>query len=364
MIPYNKKAIELIKKNKENVDKGIPNEISFDFPKLETLIYGVMQETYYLIAGGTGSGKTKFVDYSFVLKPISFVKKHPDLPIKVNIIYFSLEISGAMKAINLASFYMFAKYGISLTPQQLMSRKYNLSDREYEYVTEAMDWVDGLSEYMTIYDTGLNASKLYAILKEYSEKNGKWTKNEQTNEESYVPDNPYLYTIVIIDHLGNVQDKDGSKKKQIDDISKYLVWFRNKCRFTPVVVQQYNRGIEGMDRIKFNAQTPQLSDLKDTANPSEDCNIGLALFSPLRFRIEEYRDYDVKRLGDRLRTATVLKNREGSAEKTLGYAFYGEVGFFHELPSGKDMKEEDYEKAINFIHIWKKNKTEHRNQSR
>lgn len=354
MTPYNKRASDLVKRNKENVDKGIPNEISVGLPKLENLVYGVMQETYYLVAGGTGSGKTKFIDYFFVLKPMSFVKKNPHLPIKVHIIYFSLEISGVMKAINLYSFYIFAKYGVSLTPQQIQSRAYNLSDQELQYVEEAEKWVDSLAEDLEIYDTNLTASKLWAILKEYSNKNGIWTKNEETGEEVYTPNNPYLYTIVIIDHIGNVNAEN--KKKEIDKISRYLVWFRNKCRFTPVVVQQYNRGIEGMDRIKFNAQTPQLSDLKETGNTSEDCNIALAMFSPLRFRIEEYRGYNIVKLQDRIRTVTILKNREGPAEKTLGYAFYGEVGFFHELPLGKDMTDEDYDKTINFIHLWKKKK--------
>lgn len=356
MIPYNQQALNIIRRNKENVDRGIPNEIPIGLPRLESLIYGVSQEVYYLVAGGTGSGKTKFVDLNFVLKPLAYVRK-TQTPIDVEVVYFSLEISGAIKAINLASFYIFAKYGVSLSPSQLQSRKYNLSAEEYRYAEEGMEWVNNLSDKLHIYDDKLSAKKMYGILKSFSEKRGTWTKNPETKEETYVPNNPYLYTIIIIDHLGLITESEGkSKKQEIDQLSRYLIWFRNKCRYTPIAVSQYNRGMEGTDRVKFNALTPQLSDLKETGNPAEDANVVLALFPPLRFRLDEYRGYDIKRLLDRIRTITVLKNRDGPAEKTIGLAFYGEIGYFNELPKGKEMQEDDYIKVINYLEEWKTKK--------
>lgn len=358
MIPYNEKALQEVVRNRENIKKKIPNEISAGFTKLESYIDGVNQEVYYLIAGGTGSGKTKYVDFYFVLKPISFVLNNPDLPIDVNILYFSLEISGSRKAINLASFYIFAKYGITLTAKQIRSKNgYELSDKEYEMVVEAFKWVNSLSKHLTIYDSYLDSKKLYAILKKYSEEHGTWTKDPKTSEHTYTPKNPYLYTIVIIDHIGLIKPKAGSSKKQeIDDCSQHLIWFRNKCRFTPVAVSQYNRNMESTDRIKFNALTPQLADLKETGNPAEDANVVLAMFPPYRFRLEEYRGYNVKRLQDRLRTITILKNRDGEAEKTLGFGFYGEVGLFSELKKGEEMTEQDYKLVLNYLSEWKHRK--------
>lgn len=46
---------------KELIDRGRKGEnhaLSMGLPKLERFADGVAQETYYLIAGGTGSGKT------------------------------------------------------------------------------------------------------------------------------------------------------------------------------------------------------------------------------------------------------------------------------------------------------------------
>jgi hypothetical protein len=364
MTHYRQKARDLVKQNSENVKKGIPNEIAFGSPKLESILYGVSQEVYYLVAGGTGSGKTKYVDYTFVLKPLAFVRRNPQTPIKVKVIYFSLEISGVMKAINLASFYIFGKYGISLSPSQILSKKYTLSEYEESLVDEGLEWVDDIAKDLTIYDDALTPAKMYGILKSYSEEHGKWDKNPVTKEETYTPNNPYLYTIVVVDHIGLIKVPDGgSKKAEIDKMSQYLIWFRNKCRFTPVLVSQFNRGMEGMDRIKHNALTPQLADLKETGNPAEDANVVLAMFSPLRFRLDEYRDYNIKKLNDRIRMISVLKNREGIAEKTLGLAFFGEVGFFYELPKGNEMTDDDYIKVLTYLEEWKKKKEEQRKRS-
>lgn len=357
MIPYSKKALDLVLRNKGNVEAGIPNEIKMGFPKLESMIYGVSQEIYYVVAGSTGSGKTKFIDLGFVLMPLSFVRKNPHIPIKVNIIYFSLEISAIMKSLNLASYYIFAKYGLSLSPSQIQSKDYKLSDEELLYVKEALDWVHNISDNLKIYEDSLTAKKLYAILKGYSEKHGTWSeKDPKTGEQTYTPNNPYLYTIIVIDHIGNVKQSGKGKKAEIDDISQYLVWFRNKCRFTPVVIMQFNRDLESTDRIKTNGVSPQLADLKESGNPSEDANTVLTLFSPLRFRLEEYRDYDIKKLQDNFRAISVLKNRDGPAEKTVGLAFFGQIGYFYELPRGIDMKEADYINVLNFLDEWKKRK--------
>ena len=51
---YTSRLIELIKRGREGDNQGL----SLGMPKLEHIIDGLTQETYYLIAAGTGNGKT------------------------------------------------------------------------------------------------------------------------------------------------------------------------------------------------------------------------------------------------------------------------------------------------------------------
>jgi len=49
---------------------------------------------------------------------------------------------------------------------------------------------------------------------------------------------------------------------------------------------------------------------------------------------------------DRFRAISVLKNRDGEAEKVVGAKFLGEIGLFNELPIPSLLLQEDYEKLL------------------
>jgi len=125
-------------------------------------------------------------------------------------------------------------------------------------------------------------------------------------------------------------------------VSKTLVDFRNKCNWTPIVVQQLNRTLSSVDRFKLDRVEPQLSDFKDTGNTQEDANIVMSIFSPMRYDIQKYRGYKIDTLKDRFRSLSLLKNRDGDADKTIGLKFLGEIGLFRELPRADLMTDDDY----------------------
>lgn len=123
-----------------------------------------------------------------------------------------------------------------------------------------------------------------------------------------------------------------------------MIILRNKCYHSPVLVQQLSRSLSSTDRFKLNKVEPQLSDFKESGNTQEDANVVLALFSPRRYEIPEFRKYKIGLLKDRFRSLSILKNRDGEADKILGMCFIGETGSFYELPKGEELTEADYEK--------------------
>ena len=66
------------------------------------------------------------------------------------------------------------------------------------------------------------------------------------------------------------------------------------------------------------------------------------MFSPQRYNIPEYRDYNIEMLGNRFRALSVLKNRDGEADINIGLKFIGEVGHFSEFKKAREMSLEDY----------------------
>lgn len=103
---------------------------------------------------------------------------------------------------------------------------------------------------------------------------------------------------------------------------------------------QQNRNASTVERRKMDLNEPGLNDLQQTSAVGQDSDVVMILYSPYRERVPNYRDYKIigpKSLGDRYRSLLVVKNRYGEANKVQSLAFYGEVGYFKELPKGSDI---------------------------
>lgn len=198
---------------------------------------------------------------------------------------------------------------------------------DYELVCQSLEMLDKIESHMIIYDKPLNNQRMVDFLMESLKQFGKF------QGDTYTLFRPNHIILVILDHIGLARPSIGNTKKdEMDAMSSSLVSFRNKCKISPVVVMQVNRGSSNVERRKLNFQELQLDDLKGTGNPAEDANIVLALFYPFREKMSSYRGYDIKQIGENFRSAVVLKNRWGAADIAVGLGFYGKTGLFRELP--------------------------------
>lgn len=307
---------------------------SMGLPKLESIMDGVTQGTYTLLFSGTGSGKSSLALYSYVYAPL---KEHlEDGNFKVT--YYSLEMSAEMLFAKLLSMHMFDTYGIDISTKELLSRKkdYTLPPEYFEMVEESLEWLEKVEKVVTIHDKGLNAKTLYSTLTKELEQRG--TFSEVGNRKIYIPNNPKLIHLVIIDHMSLVRQSEGrSLKEEMDTISAYLVTLRNMCKISPLVIMQANRDSTGMERRKQGLNNLRLSDTKDSGNMAQDAEIVISIFNPHREKLATYNKYDIKLLRDHFRSITVLKNRYGEADVEVGVNFFGHNGLWHELPLAEDI---------------------------
>lgn len=351
MSKYTQRLKDLIDRGRSGENSGL----SIGLPRLEEVIDPLSKSTYYLIAGSTGSGKTTQVLYSFVYKPyLDAISKGK----KILIIYFSLEMSVEELLGKIVGMYLFEKYGVEISYKELISRKkgYRLSDEYYDLVVkDGLKFSSEIEESMIILESRYNAdslkNKLYEILSGIGRFNG--------DNTLYMPNDPDLLVEVIIDHIGLLSIRPGStRKKETDDASSNLIYFRNICKIAVTVLMQLNRGSSDTERRKLGQQEIQLNDLKDSGNPSEDANIVLALFYPYREKMKSYRKYkDIEPIGDIFRAILCLKNRFGESGVSLGVALYGKVGIVKELPKGDEIT--DYEQYT--TPFWDNKKIENEN---
>ncbi len=342
---------------KLGVNRGLPHGLS----RLVEHVPGIQQGTYYLIAAESNVGKSNFVNNCFVFNPIDWLLANKDRTnSKLKIHYYSFEVAKDMLLFKAVCRRIFLTTGRLLDVNYILSRGRNrISEENYNLVIKSLSYLEPMSDMLDIYDVPDNPENICRTMLKEAKNNGKGFDENLKLVEEYRPYNPEQYNLIVVDHVALLQKAKGfNTKESIDKLSEYLIYLRNKFRYTPVVIQQLNRSNSGASRIKLDKMEPMLTDLRDSSGTAQDCNVCLALFSPARYELPKHRDYKINPneggLGHRYRSLSILKNRDGESDKAIGLKFIGECGYFEELPPAPknniqkpgDMTLEDYERIL------------------
>lgn len=335
-----------IDEGKLGLNRGLP----MGFDRLSDHISNIQQGRYDLIGGATGTGKTALVDDAYVFNPISYLDSHPETDYRFEVVYYSLEISPERKLAKLICRRLWEDHNILITPKQLYSQglRNRISEEVYGLLHHYRTYYERVIDKYIHFRTSASPRFVYKDLMDYVEARGEVVRDLTLGDDGkpkntvldYKPRDPRLITLVVFDHVSLIsKDRgDSNKKETIDNLSRQLVFFRNEFKLSPVVVSQFNRSIEGMDRRQQSVFDPQLSDFKDTGSTQEDADTVISLYNPLRYGMEDHHGYDIAKLGRNYRGLEILKNRDGDDNLTIGLYFLGEVGLFRELPPAEELK--------------------------
>ena len=153
----------------------------------------------------------------------------------------------------------------------------------------------------------------------------------------YIPDDPTLLQIVVIDHVRKLKPEKGysSMKERIDLLSDYFVQLRNTYSITPVCIVHTNRSSSSIERQKHQGDKlfPNDSDLKDTGNLAEDANYVWTCFNPTDEQYALTTHFGLKlRTEDKkyefLRTLHLVQARGAECPAHFSYNFNGAQGVF------------------------------------
>jgi hypothetical protein len=340
---------------KAEVDKGLSgknNGIPMGFNRLNSHI-GIRKGMYFLVGGNTGSGKTSFIDDAFVLNPFDWYIMQKDPKIKLRIIYRSMERPKTYKFAKWVARKIFIDHGIIIPVNKLLGWTDKMNKDEHDLFLMYEDYIGNMSEVITIIDGPENPVGIAKELKAHALNNGSIEQLDEYNK-IYVPNDENEVTIVVLDHIGLLKTtKDQTTKKEaIDKMSDELRYARDFYGYTPVVVSQFNRSISNPMRIKNGDVEPQLEDFSESSSTQNDADVVLALFDPIRYKVEDPSGYQLEKLKDQFgakyfRSLRLIKNSYGSDDLRIGLGFLGQLGIFKELKKRNDMTDSDYEAVIN-----------------
>jgi hypothetical protein len=345
------RLIHEIKRGIEGRNRGIP----MGFNRLNKYI-GIRKAMYYLVGGLTGSGKTSFIDDAFVLNPFDWYYenaiKNKNTDIKLHIWYRSMERSRTYKLAKWLARKIFLDHGMEISVSKLLGwTNEKLTSEELLLVESYKDYMDAMEKVVEIIDGAENPVGIAKDLRKYALEHGRIEKREY--DEIYHPKDENLMTLVVIDHIGLLKTTKAqpTKKQAIDKMSDELRYARDLFGFSSIVVSQFNRSIANPIRIKQGDVEPQLEDFKESANTQDDADVVLALFDPMRYRVEDPTGYDLEQLRDAYggkfyRSLRLIKNSYGEDDIRIGLAFMGSIGMFKEMPKRKEITDSDYDSII------------------
>lgn len=331
-------------------DKGRVNSVKTGIPMYDDLIDGTTQGTMYLYGAETSVGKTTFVRDKHIYTPYEYYKVVND-PSKFDVLFvdFSLEMSPEINMAAAMSRKLFLQEGIVLPVKRILK---NLSDEHMDIIMKKIaPYFDDFQKKMMVIDEDLNPDKYHEILMEVAKMTGTFAKEGRWISEcdGWVAKNPNQFVILVVDTVNLAEDDHDSIKRVIDRISRISVWFRNKCGFIPIIIQQFNADISGVERVhKFGLKTPMLRDFEDSKRPVKDADIVVGLYDPIRHMKQDevlFHGYDIAFLRNWFRSLHLMKNRFGENNRYVPLKFDGAVGVFEQMPSVEDMTIEKYQWA-------------------
>lgn len=343
---------------KERIKRGLSGDytgLKNGFNKVNKYIFGVQRGCYTLVGGLSGSAKTTLVD--FIL--LNAIQDAETKNIPINIFYYSFEIDEITKKCNWLSMLIYDKYDVVIAPEKIKGLgDFKLTEKELELVKSEFDNLERLFSKINWVWESTNPTGIYKECWNFIEKRGTLIKQPYKDEfgnnkeriTKFIPNNENEYNIGIIDHLALMKsEKSFTLKENIDKMSEYCVVLRNLFSMTWFIVQQFNQGLNSVDRAKFKGVdiSPQQSDFKDSTNPYTDADIVLGIMNANKMDMPTCLGYNINikdaiyNLKDRFRMLKIIKNRLSRDNIVIGLLFKPKSGSFEELIPAKDLSLDD-----------------------
>jgi len=359
------RVLHNIKENKRIKESGgiIAIPWSKQFPRLSKVIPGVRKSIYTVITSGTKESKTQLCDSLFIYQPIDWLLDNPKKRISYKVIYFSLELSKEMKILQAMCYRLYSKYNILINPDHLQSvfEGYTIEEEIISIIEsdEFKEWFEFFENTVEIIDSVKHPSGISIKLEQYAKEHGTSHYKEVDDWENpgkkrkifdyYEPNDPDEIVVPIIDHATLLSEKGKTLYECIKTLSsEYLIKWKNRYKYSPVLIQQQNadsstqqftnRGDTILDKVK-----PSREGLASNKDVGQDCSLMLGIFSPYKYKEEEYEGWDLTRVRDYHREISIMLNRHGKANATVQAYFNGAINLFKELPKDEAEKPRIYQ---------------------
>lgn len=331
-----------------------PRHFSFDIELIgEGDYYGITlgDNHLFLLEDYTVVHNTQLANYVYLFETLDYAFRHRK-ECSVHIIYFALEESVQKIIERYMSHLLWKLDNKRYTPTDLRSTSTALPGEITELLKsdKYQERFRFFEECVQFETEDTNPTGILRVCEKYAKSVGEYKSHTMMSRgnsfkevevfDSYTPNDPNHYKIVIIDHIGLVDKEQGFKTKDaVDKMSEYFVkYLRNRYGFTCVAIQQQASESEGLEAMKQKKMLPTAATLGDSKYTARDADLVLGLFDPSKFGLPNWLGYPIadglKNYG---RFLYVIANRNGEMGGVCPLFFDGAVCDFKELPKPDNM---------------------------
>lgn len=329
-----------LEKSKTGAYQGLPGGL----PVFDEYTAGIQKGWIYTVIGGSGTGKSYFVLYRYILSPWAAGIRN------INWYFYSLEMPENMILARIIGFFYTKKYKEHITLNKILgfSKKDYLTDTEYKRVLTVVDEdLKPLMERLNIITdrSKSNPTGIYKYMLDIFKQNGTieyetYSHGGGTHKRfsNYIPNDPSEHHQILIDHCGLMKKEKGySLKANIDKwVDDYAVVLSNNFNATVINVSQLNRGIYDNKRLTSDSDLiPSVSDIKETSSYEQSSDQIIALFNPSAIKqtkITKHANYNIDEFNGFYRSIHLIKSRYTFYPYDKALLFNPFACSFYELP--------------------------------
>lgn len=349
-----KKVVEKLRENKAKKDKGSHLGVVNPLKRLAEHIPVFEKGQSIGILAATGVGKSKFTRWMFVYNVYEFAKANN---YNTHILYFPLEDTKEKVYYQFICHYLRKHHKITITTQELTSKKGSLPEWVLEAVLEATEYFEDLEKYVTIIDDRSSPEDIYALCEKWAEKHGKIYYKEIKDKQGNTYKIPIKYyendnaphTFVIIDNMSNFDSEKTFEEREAMIKFAKIYARRNMCNVFGFTVVQVMQMAFDKERQQFTQNgmsivskiEPSLDGIGEAKVIARSMHLIFGLFNPDRYELLAYPNndgYNIALLGSRFRALKVLKSNDSDPGMRVGMMFDAIGESFYELPLPKDPK--------------------------
>jgi hypothetical protein len=344
------KELEKIQSNQDRLKIGLRNSLILDtyFPKLSQYVPAIIPNDYIILAGRTGTGKSRMLR-TFIKVIISDAKKYN---YQAKVFLNALEETPERIRAAWVLQKLITDYNINMTFYDLMGYKGRIHTLEESKAIEKcyQSFYDEVHPYLDIVAIR-QPFGFYKYVREWAYGKGKFYYDQRDNDrivssrevdpktEAYSrfePHDPNLKVYVATDHiLFYAPEKGKSKWETIIDYSKTYCrgMLNNVYNFTVINLSQFSAESE---KKQFNLKgqniveklEPDLTSFAEVKPIVDDATIVWGMFYPKRYGIKKHNGFEVF---DTMRSMHLLKTREGRADDIISFQMLPEKELMVEL---------------------------------